>query len=70
MFELQHILLVQASSRDLELQGAHGWDILRACNAVKKAAQDKGFQAGVKASAAIHKRASRVSFLHSQEGPF
>ena len=58
---LQRLLLSQAVSLDLEVQGLHGWDILRACNAVKKAAQDKGFEAGVKAAAAIHKRASRVS---------
>ena len=45
------------------LQGSQGWDVLRACNAVKKDAQAEGFEAGVKAAAAIHKRASRVSAL-------
>lgn len=44
------------------VQGLHGWDILRACDAVKKAAREKGFEAGIKAATAIHKRASRVSF--------
>lgn len=43
------------------LQGVQGWDVLRACNSVKKAAQAEGFEAGAKAAAAIHKRASRVS---------
>lgn len=44
------------------MQGLHGWDILRACDAVKTAAREKGSEAGVKAATAIHKRASRVSF--------
>jgi len=48
---------------DCALQGSQGWDVLRACNAVKKDAQAEGFEAGVKAAAAIHKRASRVSAL-------
>lgn len=47
------------------LQGQQGWDVLRACNAVKKEAQAEGFEAGVKAAAAIHKRASRVRALPS-----
>ena len=51
----------QAEQDICTLQGVHGWDVLRACNAVKKAAQDSAFEAGVKAAAAIHKRASRVS---------
>lgn len=44
----------------INAQGSQGWDVLRACNAVKKVAEAEGFEAGVKAAAAIHKRASRV----------
>ena len=43
------------------MQGQYGWDILKAANAVKKAAQAEDDEAGAKAAAAIHKRASKVS---------
>ena len=48
------------------VQGQYGWDVLRAANAVKKAAQAEGHEAGVKAANAVHKRASRVSLVKCQ----
>jgi len=40
---------------------------LRACNAVKRDAEAQDFEAGIKAAAAIHKRASRVRVSALQE---
>ena len=44
----------------MTLQGGKGWDVLEACNAVKKAAQASNDTAALKAAAAVHKRAVKV----------
>lgn len=44
----------------LIMQRAKGWDVLEACNAVRKAAQARNDSVALKAAAAVRKRATKV----------